>query len=213
MRTFRAVVGTVAVLSLWSPVAIAADLAELAAKLKQGGYVLVIRHVATDDSQKDVYPFLFDDMTKQRQLSERGRQVAREMGSAIKTMGIPIGKIYASKLNRAIETGTIISGAQVIPTNELTDSGAGSISAMANPSGSNVKIGSAIRGLVNEAPPPATNIMLITHKTNIADAFGKNFSDVREGEALVYKPNATGNPTLVGRVQAGEWKAQAESSR
>ncbi len=39
-------------------------------QLKQGGYVLVIRHVATDDSQKDVYPFVFDDMKKQRQLSE-----------------------------------------------------------------------------------------------------------------------------------------------
>jgi hypothetical protein len=44
-----------------------ADQRELFSALKQGGYVLVFRHVATDDSQKDVYPFRFDDMTAQRQ--------------------------------------------------------------------------------------------------------------------------------------------------
>jgi hypothetical protein len=40
----------------------AADLRELLPSLAQGGYVLVFRHVATDDSQKDIYPFNFDDM-------------------------------------------------------------------------------------------------------------------------------------------------------
>jgi hypothetical protein len=51
----------------------AADLDGLVASLKHGGYVLVFRHGATDDSQKDVYPFKFDDMTAQRQLNEKGR--------------------------------------------------------------------------------------------------------------------------------------------
>ena len=50
---------------------------------------------------------------------------------------------------------------------------------------------------------------MITHKTNIADAFGKEFGDVREGEALVYKPGASGPAVMVARVQAAEWIAQA----
>lgn len=201
--------GLVALICLMPLRATGADISKIVLMLKQGGYVLVLRHGATDDSQKDVYPFIFDDMKKQRQLSDQGRKVAREMGAAIKTLGISIEQIYSSKLNRAIETGSLMSGAQIIPVNELTDSSAGNASAMANPNGSNTKIGNAIGALVNKAPAIGTNNVLITHKTNIADAFGKELTDVKEGETLIYLPNPSGPPTLVGRVQASEWIAQA----
>ena len=156
MRKLGPLVGLVALIGLMPLSAIGADISKIVPMLKQGGYVLVLRHGATDDSQKDVYPFVFDDMKKQRQLSDKGRKVAREMGAAIKTLGISIGQIYSSKLNRAIETGSLMSGAQITPVNELTDSGAGGVSAMANPIGSNTKIGNAIRALVNKAPATGT---------------------------------------------------------
>jgi len=193
--------------------ATAADLSDIVPMLKQGGYVLVLRHGATDESQKDVYPFVFDDMTKQRQLSDQGRRVARDIGTAMKTLGISIGQIYSSKLNRAIETGSLISDAPVTPVNVLTDSGAGSASAMANPNGGNTRIGNAIRALVNKTPAPGTNTLLVTHKPNIADAFGKEFADVKEAETLIYRPNPSGSPTLVARVPASEWMAQAKGPR
>jgi phosphohistidine phosphatase SixA len=211
MRGLRPLVGLVALICFMPLRATGADISKIAPMLKQGGYVLVLRHGATDDRQKDVYPFVFDDMTKQRQLSDQGRKVARDMGTAIKTLGISIGQIYSSKLNRAIETGSLMSGAQLTPVNELTDSGAGGASAMANPNGSNTKIGNAIRALANKAPAIGTNNLLITHKTNIADAFGKELADVKEAETLIYPPNPSGLPTLVGRVQASEWIAQAGS--
>ena len=129
MRGLRPLVGLVALICFMPLRATGADISKIAPMLKQGGYVLVLRHGATDDSQKDVYPFVFDDMTKQRQLSDQGRKVARDMGTAIKTLGISIGQIYSSKLNRAIETGSLMSGAQLTPVNELTDSGAGGASA------------------------------------------------------------------------------------
>ena len=209
MRRLGPLVGLIALTCLMPLSATGADIIKIVPMLKQGGYVLVLRHGATDDSQKDVYPFVFDDMKKQRQLSDQGRKVAREMGAAIKTLGISIGQIYSSKLNRAIETGSLMSGAQIILVNELTDSSAGSAAAMANPNGSNTKIGNAIRVLVNKAPAIGNNNVLITHKTNIADAFGKELTDVKEGETLIYQPNPSGPPTLVGRVQASEWIAQA----
>lgn len=193
--------------------AMAADLSEIVPMLKRGGYVLVLRHGATDESQKDAYPFVFDDMTKQRQLSDQGRTVAREIGAAFKTLGISIGQIYSSKLNRAIETGSLISGAPLTPVDALTDSGAGSASAMANPNGANAKIGGAIRTLVNKAPATGTNTLLVTHKPNIADAFGRELADVKEAETLIYRPNPSGPPTLVARVQAKEWVAQARGPR
>lgn len=154
MRSCISLVKLVAVLILSIPTAKAAELTRLLPDIKQGGYVLVVRHVATDDGQKDVYPFVYDDMKKQRQLSEEGRKVARQMGSAIKALGVRLGDVYTSKLNRAIETGTLLSGTGGTAVNELTDSGAGSASAMANPSGSNSKVGVAIRALANKTPAP-----------------------------------------------------------
>ncbi|WP_249119760.1 MULTISPECIES: histidine phosphatase family protein [unclassified Bradyrhizobium] len=81
--------------------AYALDVQALLSSLKQGGLVIVIRHAATDDSQKDVYPLNFGDMKAQRQLSEKGREVARQMGAAFRELGVPIGDVYTSRLNRA----------------------------------------------------------------------------------------------------------------
>ena len=187
----------------------AADTQEVISALKQGGYVLVFRHGATDDSQKDIHPFNFDDMKAQRQLSDNGRDTARQIGATIKKLGIPVGDIYTSRLNRAIETGKLISGQDVKPVDALTDSSAGSASGMANPSGGNAKAGVALRELVNAAPQAGTNNLLVTHKTNIADAFGKDASDVQEGEAFVYKSNGSGPSTFVARIKAADWAAQA----
>ncbi|ANW05684.1 histidine phosphatase family protein [Bradyrhizobium icense] len=193
------------------PQGYAADLNGLVSSLKGGGYVIVFRHGATDDSQKDVYPFKFDDMSAQRQLSEKGRALARDLGAALAKLGVPIGEVYTSQLNRAVETGKLISGKDVSPVDALTDSGAGNPSAMANPDGKNAKIGRAIRGLVDVPPKAGVNNVAVTHKTNVADAFGKEFGDIREGEALVYKTSSSGPAVLVARVQPGEWIAQAGS--
>jgi len=198
------------VILLWgSTQATAADSPQLIASLKQGGYVLVFRHTATDDSQKDVYPFKFDDMSAQRQLSEKGRDMARQIGTAIKERAIPIGDIYTSRLNRAIEAGRLISGREVKPVDALTDSSNASASGMANPTGANAKAGQAVRQLVDAPPKAGTNTFLVTHKTNIAYAFGKDAGDVQEGEAFVYRASTTGAAAFAGRIKPADWVAKA----
>ena len=205
------IISCLVIFVLTSPPARAADLDSLVASLKGGGYVIVLRHGATDDSQKDVYPFKFDDISAQRQLSDKGRAMARDLGAALAKLGVPVGEVYTSRLNRAVETGRLIGGKDVTPVDELTDSGAGSSSAMANPDGKNAKAGRAVRELVNLPPKAGVNNLAVTHKTNVADAFGKEFADIREGEALVYKTGASGQASFVVRVQANEWIALAGS--
>ncbi len=183
----------------------AAELDDLVSSLRGGGYVIVFRHGATDDSQKDVFPFNFDDMSAQRQLNEKGRNTARDIGAALKKLAVPIGDVYTSRLHRAVETGRLIGGKEVSPTDALTDSSSGSASGMANPDGKNVKAGRAVRELVDAAPMQGMNNLAVTHKTNITDAFGKDFADIREGEALIFKTSASGPASFVTRVQAGQW--------
>lgn len=189
--------------------AAAADTPDLIGSLTQGGYVLVFRHTATDDSQKDVYPFKFDDMSAQRQLSEKGRDMARRIGTAVKELAIPVGDVYSSRLNRAIEAGRLISGREVKPVDALTDSSNASASGMANPTGANAKAGQAVRQLVDSPPKAGTNTFLITHKTNIADAFGKDAGDVQEGEAFVYRASGSGPASFAGRIKPADWIAKA----
>jgi ABC-type cobalamin/Fe3+-siderophores transport system ATPase subunit len=65
---------------------------------------------------------------------------------------------------------------------------------------------------VNTAPQTGTNIILVTHKTNLADAFAKEWIDVKEGEAAVFKP-AAGSASMVARIPASEWSQSKEASR
>ena len=209
MMKTRQIIGAFLLLLLGCSQASAEDPRELVSALKQGGYVVVFRHGATDESQKDIYPFDFDDMKAQRQLSEKGRDMARQIGAAVKKLGIPVDEICTSRLNRAIETGKLLSGKDVRPVDALTDSGAGSASAMANPGGGNAKAGLALRELVNAAPKAGTNTFIVTHKTNIADAFGKEASDVQEGEAFVYRSGGSAPAAFVTRVKPAFWIDQA----
>jgi hypothetical protein len=80
---------------------------------------------------------------------------------------------------------------------------------MANPSGGNAKAGAALRELVNAAPQAGTNTLLVTHKTNLTDAFGKDASDIGEGEAFVYKSSGSGPSTFVARIKPSDWTSQA----
>ena len=183
----------------------AADLKSIAPEMTKVGYVIVFRHVATDDSQKDVYPFRFDDMKAQRQLSDKGRDAARAIGVSLKQLGIPLGAVYTSRLNRAVETGKLIAGKDVTPKDELTDSSAGSTTGMANPDGSNARAGKAMRELLATSSEPVNNVY-VTHKTNITDAFGKEYADIGEGEALIIRVSRSG-PAVALRVKAVEWSA------
>jgi phosphohistidine phosphatase SixA len=182
------------------------DLPDLIRDLKAGGHTIVFRHGATDESQKDAYPFKFDDMSAQRQLSDKGRDTGRQIGEALSVLRIPVGLVYTSRLNRAVETAKLIGKKDVVPSDALTDSGAGNPSSMANPTGTNSKAGKALREIANAQPPAGTNNLLITHKTNIADAFGKEYSDIGEGWAIVVQ-GRDGSTFVVRRVSPQEWTA------
>jgi hypothetical protein len=49
----------------------------------------------------------------------------------------------------------------------------------------------------------------VTHKPNVIDAFGKDWFDVKEGEASIFKPDGKGGYHAVARVQAEQWAVLA----
>ena len=58
-------------------------------------------------------------------------------------------------------------------------------------------------------PLAGANVVLVSHKPNIMDAFGKDWFDVKEGEASIFKPS--GSYMLVARIQAADWAKFAQT--
>ena len=189
------------------PGALAQTPQSVAAALKDGGCVIVFRHGATNRDMADTDPLNVDDpnnVSKQRHLSERGRQVARDVNGAFKTLQIPIGAVYTSKFFRAVETGRLISGKDVVTTADISEGGQ-----VVTPI-ENDRRAEAMRKLAATPPAKGTNTLVVSHKPNIMDAFGKDWFDVREGEASIFRPDGSGKFVLVGRVQASEWSELAK---
>jgi phosphohistidine phosphatase SixA len=175
------------------------DLGAIVSELSKGGYVIVFRHGATNRDQADTDPLNLDNVAKQRQLSEGGRVLARQVGDSFKKLGIPIGKVYTSRFNRAVETGKLIGGGEVASSNDITEGGL-----VVTPI-ENDRRAEAFRKLAGTAPEAGTNIVIVSHKPNILDAFGKEWFDVREGEASIFRPDASGRAVLVARLPASDW--------
>lgn len=183
-------------------VAQAAEPRSIVSLLHEGGYVIVMRHGATNRDMADTDPLNVDDpanVAKQRQLSERGRETARDVGAAFKALRIPLGDVYSSKFNRAVETARLASGKDATATADISEGG------QVVTTIENERRAAALRKFAGTPPAAGTNTLLVTHKPNILDAFGKDWFDVREGEASIFRPDGSGKFELVERVQADRW--------
>jgi broad specificity phosphatase PhoE len=163
----------------------------------------VFRHGSTNRDQADTDPLHHDNVAKQRLLSEHGRKMAKEIGESFRKLGIRIGKVYTSRFNRAVETGKLISGGEVTASIDLTEGGL-----VVTPI-ENDRRAEAFRKLVAVVPEAGSNTLIVSHKPNIIDAFGKDWFEVREGEASVFKPDGTGKAALVARLQTTDWTKAA----
>ena len=171
--------------------------------LKQGGYVVVFRHGATNRNQADTDPLNPSNIGKQRLLSSQGKKQAQQIGTAWKKLGIPLEKVYTSKFQRAIETGQLISGRSVISSIDITEGGL-----VVTPI-ENERRAKSLLKMASTPPAISTNTLIVTHKPNIIDAFGKDWFEVKEGEASVFKPDGSGQLRLIARIKAPEWIAAA----
>src|SRR5262249_58079580 len=77
----------------------------------------------TSADKADTDPFNFDNITKQRNLNEKGKELAKAFGDAIRQVGIPAGEVYTSNFNRAFETAVLAGFKDIEKTNDLTEGG------------------------------------------------------------------------------------------
>jgi len=166
---------------------------EIAQALRAGGLVIVLRHGATFPDQADTDPLNFDNIAAQRNLNDKGKMLAKQFGDALRQVGVPVGKVYTSKYNRGYETAVLAGFKDIEKTADFTEGGL-----VLSPNENNRRA-EALRKMLAAAPDAGTNVILITHYSNIIAALGKEWFDVKEGEASVFRPE-NGNYTLVARA-------------
>ena len=181
------------------------DAKQLVQSLRAGGYHIVVRHGATFSNQADTDPFNFDDITKQRNLNDIGKELAKAFGDAIRLVGVPVGEVYTSKFNRAYETAVRAGFEDIEKTIDLTEGGL-----VVTPDENNRRA-EAFRKMLAQLPDKGKNNFPITHKPNIVDALGKDWFDVKEGEASIFKPEG-GRYRLVARLQMEDWPKLAATT-
>ena len=173
--------------------------------LRDGGYVIVFRHGATFQDQADTDPLNPSNVAKQRQLNDDGRALAKSIGESVHRLRIPVGQIHTSLFQRAIDTGALLGFGDVKASADYTEGGL-----VVTPI-ENTRRAAALRTIAGTTPLSGTNIIVVTHKPNILDAFGKDWFDVREGEASVFKPDGHGGYKPIVRIQAGDWSKFAQA--
>ena len=174
--------------------------------IRQGGHVIVFRHGATYSDQADTDPLNLKNVAQQRQLNDDGRALAKAIGETMRKLRIPVGEVQTSMFQRAVDTGTLLGFGEVKPSADISEGGL-----VVTPTENNRRA-AAFRKLVAAPPPAGKNLVIVSHKPNIMDAFGKDWFDVREGEASVFKPDGNGGYKLIVRIQANEWGKLAPAS-
>lgn len=167
--------------------------------LRQGGYVIVMRHASTERDKPDVRAANPDNLNQERQLDQLGALSAQAFGKALKHLKIRIGEVLTSPTYRAVETARLANLNDPRPQVELGENG-----------GDMRKASAAQAAWLRQAVtqfPSGTNTIMITHLPNISAAFPELMPPPRDGEAIVFGPDGKGGAVVVARVAIDEWPA------
>ena len=170
--------------------------ADLIGALRQGGYVLVMRHASSPREVPTAETANSDNAKRERQLDEAGRTGATAMGQALRALKIPVGEVFTSPTYRARETVAYAQLANQTAVAELGDGGQ-SMQGVAEVDAAWLRAKAAqasVRG----------NTLLVTHMPNLSRAFPA-WGAVADGETVVVRPDGKGGTTLIGRVKIEEW--------
>lgn len=167
--------------------------------LRQGGYIIVMRHTSSPREVPDKQTANPDNPKPERQLDAEGRAAAIAMGKALRDVRIPIGTVLSSPTYRALETIRYAQFGTPQTFPELGDNGQ-------SMQGGTDAQAAWLRKQVTQFPE-GTNTLIVTHLPNLTGAFPDLAAGMADGEALIFARDDKGSARLVARVKVEEWSA------
>ncbi len=170
----------------------------LAQALRQGGLVIYFRHADTGPAYQEQDIDLARCET-QRNLNDKGRREAQEIGKQFGRLQVPVGEVRTSQFCRCRETAELAFGkASIDPV--LTG-----VSRAPEAADRRAAASAGLKRLLATKPVAGTNTILVSHGYNLWDAEGFHLGT--QGEAAVYRPDGNGGYALHARLQPGDWAA------
>lgn len=169
------------------------------AALRRGGFIIYFRHAATDPDQADTSDPALGRCDGQRNLSADGRRMAKELGRALHTLGIPVGRVLTSPYCRAIDTAELAFGRHEASSTLYLAIGLDKVERDHR--------SAELRQMLSTPPQPGWNTVIVSHHANLKEAV-----DVwprREGDAHLFRPGGDGRFEHVGEVTIDEWSRLA----
>lgn len=156
--------------------------------LAGGGYVVMVRHAATEPGVGDPAAFKLGDCATQRNLSAAGRADARRLGAEFRRRGIPVMRVLSSEWCRCRDTAQLAFGTSEAwpPINSFFSN------RTAEPA--QTRAVHALAGTVK----PGENVVLVTHQVNISAVAGVG---VAMGEMVLLKPTGPVALEVAGRLR------------
>ena len=132
------------------------------ALLRQGGFIVLMRHAQTDPGIGDPPNFRRDDCGTQRNLSPQGRVQATRIGQAFRNAGVVVDEVRSSAWCRCVDTAELAFGRHTVwaPINSFFQQ-----------DGRERQTAEAVRSLRGFRGPG--NLVLVTHQVNITALTGE----------------------------------------
>ncbi len=168
--------------------------------LRQGGFNIYFRHAATDWSRTDNVAKEGDwktcDPERMRQLVPEGRATARRIGSAIRNMQIPVGRVWSSEYCRTRETARHLNLGHVTTTHDIMNTRAAEFVG-----GYDALVERARRALSTQ-PAKGTNTVFVAHGNIVRAATG---AYPVEAGAVIFAPQGNGTLELIAMLNPEDW--------
>ncbi len=164
--------------------------------LQAGGHILVMRHGATDHNRKDLDRSLKPDCSRQRDLTDQGREEMRSVSQSMTALQIPIGKVYSSPYCRARHTAEEAFGKyQIDPDLQFS---------ISKDSAEAKRLAAHLYQTILDSEPGPANNVFVSHTSNIRDGIG--IWPKPEGTALIIEKT---HSALIyrGMIKPSEWPA------
>jgi hypothetical protein len=162
----------------------------LAQRLRQGGVVMAFRH-ATAPGTFDPPQFKLGDCSTQRNLSEAGRQQARQIGAWFRAQGLQPAQVRSSPWCRCVDTATLA----------FTPAAVQAWAALGSPvqgtENTNTESLAQLRRAALAVPAGRFEVW-VTHMFVLQALAGEN---TNSGEGLLLGPDAQGGLVVLDRAQ------------
>jgi Histidine phosphatase superfamily (branch 1) len=158
-------------------------------RLKKGGLIVLLRNTAVDEGGGDPKGYKVEDCATQLNLTDKGREQAKNIGKAFASRKIPIAKVLTSRFCRCKETAELAFGKA-----DVWDA----LNSFLDKPYSKSEQTRLLHQKIGQLPGEG-NLVIVTHGYNIASAVGLNPDP---GDMMIIAPDSRTGYRVLGELSA-----------